>query len=219
MRALGAGLALAGLATPAVAQDAGWEPGNRTTSRVRGEIEPRDDPYRGDGVYGRFRGDLDLGLGLGTELDQTGGSGALRASLHYFSTVGVTMGYADALGRQEPRFDRVLSAGVELRPLFLPRFVTDASQGPPALDLFLDSIALGVGAYFATPPGEAFGARRGVEASVGFGLPLAGSAPGPWLEARGLARLSDPRRDGSAAYAVSLTVSWHTLWASGLTSD
>src|SRR6187551_2800313 len=44
----------------------------------------------GDGVYGRFDGDLDLGLALGAELGSAGQAApALRASAHYFSIAGV----------------------------------------------------------------------------------------------------------------------------------
>ena len=43
-----------------------------------------------DGVYGRFDGDLDLGLALGAEFGSAGHAApAVRASAHYFSIAGV----------------------------------------------------------------------------------------------------------------------------------
>ncbi|HEY5376126.1 MAG TPA: hypothetical protein VIK01_20740, partial [Polyangiaceae bacterium] len=43
-----------------------------------------------DGVYDRFDGDLELGLGLGAELGSAGHAApAIRCSAHYFSIAGV----------------------------------------------------------------------------------------------------------------------------------
>lgn len=202
-------------ALTARAEDGRWEPGERTTSRVRGEIS---EPGRagGDGVYGRFDGDLDLGFGLGIATLDDDALGAARASLHYFSTLGLYAGYADALGR-DTGFERFVSFGAELRPLFIARWTEDQEQGPATLDLLVDSLALGLGAFFAEPRGGDFGTTRGLELALGAGLPLGGKASGPWLEARYVFRWANPRGDReSADHAAWFVLSWHALFLSGL---
>jgi len=191
-----------------------WDPGEPTTSRVKGEIvRPRGGV--GDGVHGRFEGDLDLGLGLGVTTADGDALGAARLSLHYFSTLGVYGGYADALGR-DAAARRIASFGVDLRPLFLLRWSQDAEQGPATLDLFVDSLSLGAGGFLAEPPGRAFGDARGLELSLGAGLPLAGDAAGPWLEGRYLYRWHDPGGDSSGEHALLAVLSWHALFLSAL---
>src|SRR5215207_2628346 len=62
------------------------------TARTEGASarSPRTAEASGDGVYGRFDGDLDLGLALGAELGSAGQAApALRATAHYFSVAGV----------------------------------------------------------------------------------------------------------------------------------
>ncbi len=198
--------------------DAAW--GRRSTAAVSPAVDetPRTS---GDGVYGRFSGDMDLGLAVGGEADRDAARGAARLDLHYFSMAGVYLGMSDALGRDVDGSRRVLSLGVDLRPGFVPRWAKGMQQGPAFVDLFVDSIALGVGAFWSQPRGGDFGDRRGFEASLGFGLPLAGRAPGPWIEARGLLRWGDPGGAGAAGAvpAVLVLVSWHTLFVSPLAHD
>jgi hypothetical protein len=114
-----------------------------------------------------------------------GEPGALaRVSAHWFFMAGAYVSYADGLGTElDP--ERRLGVGVDLRPLFLPRWTKDLEHGPAILDLALDSLSLGLGASFDELEGGSFGERRAFELSFGFGVPLAGRGPGPWLEARG----------------------------------
>jgi len=202
----------------AESESARWEPGERTTSRVDGEISASEKPARTDGAYGRLDSDLDLGFGLGAEVSDDAPRGALRMSLHYFSTFGITLSYADALGASNAEHQRVASFGVDLKPAFLPRWASDMEQGPATLDLLLDSISLGVGVFFAEPAGAELGDERGLELSGGLGLPLAAHAAGPWLEARGVFRWRDPGQPtGERADAAVLAVlSWHALMLSPL---
>jgi len=186
---IGRFLALAGALSFAVFAQAQ----TRTAATVRGEVKGPDSAS-GDGVYGRFDGDVEVGLGLGAELDPGAERRfAARADLHYFAMAGAYFGYADALRTSDDpeRSERRLALGVDLRPLFIPRWALDMQQGPAFVDLTLDSISLGMGVFWAEPGGGAFGDQRGFEASLGFGLPLTGSAGGPWLEARGGLRWPD----------------------------
>jgi hypothetical protein len=189
-----------------------WHPGNRTTSRVDGQVTTPEAEPVSDGVYGRFEGDLDWGLGVGADVGDSL-MGAARLSLHYFSTAGAYVGYADAFGSgsAESAEARRLSVGIDLRPAFVPRWAKDMQQGPGFVDLLVDSISLGLGAFWAEPRDAAFGDSRGFELSLGFGLPLFARAPGLWLEARGLLRWPD---GDSAAPAALVLLSWHTLFES-----
>jgi hypothetical protein len=161
-----------------------------------------------DGVYGRLDGDTDLSLKLGGQLGQGGWAGSVGLSAHYYSILGITADYCDSLDT-ESRYARSFSAGPELRPLFLPRFALGLERGPAWLDLALDSVSLGFGAYYS----EARGGGRdtqGVWFSAGLGLPLFGHAAGPWLEARALRRLPDPGPVGSDGHdALFMYLSWH----------
>lgn len=193
---------------PCAAADARWEPGHRTTSTVRGEVTTRDYAGEADGVYGRFGGDLDLGLGLGAELVEGHYRGVVRGSLHYFWMAGTYLQYAR--GEAGEDYDQSqLALGIDLRPAFIPRWSQHMSQGPAWLDLALDSISLGLGAYWAERAPGRFGDRRGFEASLGLGLALMGRAEGLWLSPRGTLRWPD--LSGAAEPSVLVLLSWHTL--------
>lgn len=157
-----------------------------------------------DGVYDRFDGDLDLGLALGAELGSAGDPAfAMRASAHYFAIAGV---YAQ--GRLQSGADSapsLLALGIDFRPLFVPRWAKGYETGPGFLDLTLDSLSLNLGGFWANrdTPGKG---PRGLEAGLGFGIPLLGRAAGPWLEARGLLRWPDAERREEAVF---LALSWH----------
>ena len=172
-----------------------------------------------NGVYGRFDGDLDLGFGLGAEVGAEGTRGAARLSAHYYSMVGAYVGYHDALGGSvDP--NRTLSLGVDLRPAFVPRWAENLERGPGWLDLCVDSVSLGLGAFWEETPSGSFGAARGLDGSLGFGLPLFGTASGLWLGARGNLRWRE--RAGHANRRATatgiLTLEWHQLVSSGLSA-
>lgn len=161
-----------------------------------------------DGVYGRLDASLALAAGAGAELEAGAPRGALRVSAHYLWTAGVYARYSDALGGGAVRPSRVASFGVDLRPLFLPRFALDSERGPALLDLTVDSFSLNAGAYLAQPQARAFGDEQGFELGMGFGVPLLGRARGPWLEARVERRYPDR---GAAAWLLTLSLSYCEL--------
>jgi hypothetical protein len=158
-----------------------------------------------DGVYDRFDGDLDLGLGLGAELGSAGHPApAVRGSAHYFSIAGV---YAEGrihAGDESAR--SLFGLGVDLRPLFVPRWAKGFETGPSFFDLTLDSLSLSLGAFWSERPAHALNAARGLEAGLGFGIPLFASAGGPWLETRGALRYPD---GAAREEALFVALSWH----------
>lgn len=184
-----------------------------------GEASPTEDAASGvrrvhaplpgsDGVYGRFDGTLALAAAAGAELEGGEARGALKLSAHYLWTAGVYGRYSDAFGHQSERPARVASLGIDVRPLFLPRFALDNEHGPAWLDLALDSFSLNAGAYFAEPNVGDFGDVRGFETGLGFGVPLCGEARGLWLDARAERRFAD---HGANAWLFTLSVAYHAL--------
>lgn len=162
-------------------------------------------PATGDGVYGRFDGDLDLGLGLGAEFGSAGQvAPTLRASAHYFSIAGVyASGRIKAGAESAPS---LFGLGVDLRPLFVPRWAKGYETGPGLLDLTLDSLSLSLGAFWAQRIADAPEPNRGFDAQLGFGVPLLATAAGPWLEVRGALRYPD---GGKREEAVIFMLTWH----------
>lgn len=169
----------------------------RTAARAQG--------VSADGVYGRFDGDLDLGLALGAEFGSAGHAApALRASAHYFSIAGI---YASGrIKTGEHSAPSLFGLGVDLRPLFVPRWAKGYEKGPGLLDLTLDSLSLSLGAFWAQRAAHAPEPNRGFDAQLGFGIPLLATAAGPWFELRGALRYPD---GAGREEAVLLALSWH----------
>jgi hypothetical protein len=158
-----------------------------------------------DGVYGRFDGDLDLGLALGAEFGSAGQAApSVRASAHYFSIAGVYA--AGRIKAGDESAPSLFGLGVDLRPLFVPRWARGYETGPSLFDLTLDSLSLSLGAFWAQPAAPAAASSRGFDAQLGFGIPLLATAAGPWLEARGALRYPD---GAAREEAVILALSWH----------
>lgn len=195
------------VAAPARAQDADSAFGRRTTAEVR-SVNPNRPLASGNGVYGRFDGDLDASLGAGAYVDVSeDGAASLtaRAAALWFFTAGPYVAYAEGLS-DEADPERRLGLGLDLRPLFLLRWNQDWQKGPALLDLTLDSLSLGLGLSLDEPRGRGFGARRAFEASLGAGVPLFAEAPGPWLEAR--AAVAWPNL-GERSVTLALMLGWH----------
>lgn len=157
---------------------------------------------QGDGVYGRFDGDVDFAVGLGARVAAPGLGPNLRSSAHFLSTVGVCVDLTWSVSG-EPGWS--LGTALDLRPLFLPRWAFDLEQGPAFVDLLLDSVSVSAGPVFH-PLGEDDSAvGLGVEA--GFGIPLSKRAQGLWLDVRGAGRWVGD----ASPWGGVLSLSWHTF--------
>lgn len=177
-----------------------------------------------DGSHGRFDGDLAVSgaaaMTLGARGPRVGGDLRLR----YLSTAGIFGSYEDGplVGSSaEPK--RVVSFGLEIRPLFLARWATDRELGQPRVDLAIDSFALELGATFAQPEGARFGARPGLQAGIGLELPFFTSATGPFLGLHGGVRWSDGALSGGPvggpgdrALYLAIAIGWQQLFGGHL---
>src|SRR5215831_13531181 len=75
-----------------------------------------------DPSYGRIDGDIDVVVGAGAVFAPRGPRGEAELRLRYLETAGVLVTFEDALGSSaEPA--RALTTGLELRPLFLARWL------------------------------------------------------------------------------------------------
>ena len=169
-----------------------------------------------DTSYGRIEGDVSASLGLGTTLGPRAPRAAADLRLRYLWTAGVFATYEDGplLGStSEPR--RAFATGVELRPLFLVRWLQGLETGNAYVDLTIDSLGLELGAVFEEPVGRPFGSRPGLQAGVGLQLPMLPHATGPVIGVHGGARWSDAALAGRAiegpsdrALYLLVTIAW-----------
>jgi hypothetical protein len=151
-----------------------------------------------DGAYGRLDGDLSLAAQVGVSEMFPGELLSARLGCHYLHTVGLYVQYDDALGSHAPRLARSVGFGVEVRPLFLPRFASDLEQGPAWLDLWADSLGLDLGVVAAALPAEECADPSqpcwspGLQLGFGMELPLLARAEGPFIGLRGALRWPTP---------------------------
>ncbi len=173
---------------------------------------------RGDGVYGRFDGDFAFSIGAGVELDFAGSGVAPRplilGSARFYQTAGIYAGLSQAV-LDSDRLERVFSTGVLLEPLFLLRWSKNQQTGVAVADLAIDSLSIALGAYFSEPRGARLADASGLELGLGFGLPLLGKAPGPWLRTRGQMRLGQ----SEPAALLHFVLEWQGFLESDLVRD
>ena len=169
-----------------------------------------------DGAYGRLDGDLAIHAGSGVAVMSGGPHLAFQVELLYLSTAGVYARYTDALGQKKSVFERSVSTGVEVRPLFLGRYAKNFEQGPARLDLFLDSFSIEVGAVWGQPQKQSVPTLPGLEFGLGAEFPLLTKASGPFIGTYGALRLTDlaghdDRGLGKQGSMLLFTFSWHQM--------
>lgn len=133
-----------------------------------------------DATYGRIEGDLAIRAGAGASFGPRAPRGILDVRLRYLQSAGFFVTYEEGFGGSS--LTRLLAVGLELRPLFLGRWLQGLEFGAAWPDLLLDSFALEVGAFFGQPrQGDAlgsFGDRYGLSAGVGLEVPIVPRASG-----------------------------------------
>lgn len=132
----------------------------------------------GDTVYGRFDGDLVISAGIGGGIaihdrrhPDVLGTTSLELRARLLDTGGIVIA-----PEWRPEGDSRVILGIDLRPLFLVRFLLLQESGDRYLDLFVDSIGIDLGAAI-TPLDQ----DLGLAIAFGWGLdvPL-------WIPERGL---------------------------------
>ncbi|HEY3818448.1 MAG TPA: hypothetical protein VGL81_14840 [Polyangiaceae bacterium] len=180
------------------------------TARADGRPEP---------TYGRLQGDVTLVAGLGGVVAARGGRAEGELRVRYLESAGLFVTYEDgALVASAAEPTRVLAAGLELRPLFLARWLTGRELQRARFDLVVDSLGLELGAMFEQPAGTSFASRAGMQAGLGLEVPLLKEASGPWLGFHAGVRWSDAAlASGVVATAddrsgfVAITLAWHQV--------
>ncbi|HEY1955333.1 MAG TPA: hypothetical protein VGH28_06965 [Polyangiaceae bacterium] len=158
---------------------------------------------RQDTSYGRVDADSAIALSAGAAIDVHGVRGSVDLRYRYLHTAGFFLTYEDGFGAgAEPV--RVGLAGLELRPLFLGRYLQGYELGAPRLDLLIDSIALELGGFVGQPASRGFGDAAGLVFGVAAEFPFLPKTNGPFLAVRAQLRWS--REALSAADATSVDV-------------
>jgi|GEM_PF-396775 len=172
----------------------------------------------GDTTYGRIAGDVSFVAGAGVTVAPHGVRAVGDLRVRYIETVGLFADYEEGgVGASmDPR--RVVSGGVEIRPLFVARWLNGYEWASPRLDLAFDSIGIALGAFVAQPLGGAFAERPGFQLGLGVEAPIFERAAGPWIGLHGGARWSDVVLGGSPvggpsdrSLFLSITLSWHAF--------
>ncbi|MGD0675205.1 MAG: hypothetical protein ABSC94_07285 [Polyangiaceae bacterium] len=170
--------------------------------------------------YGRIDGDISLVAAVGGVLSPGGPRMEAEVRARYLDTVGTYATYEDgALLDTGAAPRRVLAGGLELRPLFLGRWLQGLEKAGPRLDLLVDSLGLELGATLAQPKSAPFASRAGFEVALGVEFPLFATATGPFVGVRGGLRWSEDALVGSAvrdagdrAAYLAVTIAWHQLF-------
>ena len=173
-----------------------------------------------DATYGRIDGDLAVVAGAGITVGPRSPRGTIDLRMRYLDTAGIFATYEDGkLFGDGAEPVRVLAAGIELRPLFLGRWLQDLEFRSARADLILDSIGLEIGGFFAQPIGGSLGSRPGLQLGLGLEIPVLAHASGPWIGLHGGVRWADSALGGDAivtpadrAMFLSITVSWHQFF-------
>lgn len=173
-----------------------------------------------DTSYGRIEGDLSVVVGLGASFGPRAPRAAGDLRLRYLDTAGLFVNYEDGPllgGDSDPR--RVIATGIELRPLFIGRWLTGRETARARFDLLLDSFGLELGAAFIQPSAGSFTSRPALQAGLGLEIPVLASARGPWIGLHGGARWNDSALRGDAIDSPSdralfgaVTLAWHEFF-------
>jgi hypothetical protein len=110
--------------------------------------------------------------------------------------------------------------GLELRPLFLFRWLRGQETQRAWFDLALDSIGLELGAFAQQPAGAEFASQVGLDVGLGVELPILERATGPWIGIRSAVRWSEASLGSGVVHdaddrqaLVVVTLAWHQIFS------
>jgi hypothetical protein len=181
--------------------------------------EPAPPSSKPDTTYGRVDGYVDLAFGAGAAFGPGGPRSVIDFRARYLETAGLFLTYEEGgLFRSSADPLRVIAGGLEVRPLFVARWLTGRETGNARADLILDSFGLELGGYLAQPNGGSLGDQPGFQAGLGLEAPVYAQASGPWVGVRGGIRWSEAGLSGSSqsgaadrAMYLTITLSWHQV--------
>jgi hypothetical protein len=171
------------------------------------------------GTYGRIEGDLTVAASVGATVTPDGTRGALDARVRYLDTAGLFATYEDGFGTStDPT--RVFVSGLELRPMFLGRWLLNMESGRPYADLILDSIGLDLGLLMVQPKGGSMSGLPGLQVGLSAEVPIFPRASGPWVRVHGGMRFDESTvvygtnaaTWGHAPF-LTITLGWHQVLA------
>jgi hypothetical protein len=174
---------------------------------------------RSEPTYGRMEGDVTVVVGAGAVVAARGPRAEAELRVRYLESAGLFASYEDGplLGSAAAP-ERVMAAGLEVRPLFLARWLTGRETMRPRVDLVLDSFGLELGAALAQPAAGSFASRPCVQAGFGLELPFLHEATGPWIGVHAGVRWSEEalatgtvRDAGDQGVFVAITLAWHQV--------
>ncbi len=167
---------------------------------------------------GRLDGDLTLVGGLGATFGPRAPRTTVDLRARYMSTSGLFVTYEDKAFFKDAEPERVLAFGLELRPLFLARWLTGKEFDQGRADMLLDSFGLELGGFAQQPQGRQFGAKPGFQAGLGLEIPIFSRATGLFIATHGGCRWSDGALAGETvqgptdrALFVGITLAWHQV--------
>jgi hypothetical protein len=175
-------------------------------------------------TYGRVEGDICFVVGAGAVVAARGPRAAGELRLRYLESAGLFATYEDAsLIGSDSEPNRVIAAGLELRPLFLYRWLRGLEVRRARLDLAFDSIGLEMGVTASQPTGGALASRTGMQVGLGVEVPFDPRASGAWVQLHGGMRwgtdalavgsIRDP--EDRSAY-LTITLAWHQVFSAHL---
>ena len=171
-----------------------------------------------DTSYGRLEGDSAIAVSAGAAFDVRGVRGSLDLRYRYLHSAGIFVTYEEGFGAgSEPL--RLVVAGLELRPLFLGRFLQGHEIGVARLDLLIDSLAFELGAFAAQPAQGNFADAAGLSFGIGAELPLLPRASGPYVAFRAALRWSrealsaaEPTTVDVEAFVFTVALGWQATF-------
>jgi hypothetical protein len=172
-------------------------------------------PSWADGAWGRLEADMAVQGDVGAGVAEGAFSTTSGLAVRYLQTAGA---YTTWMVPVEDKADHRLtvSLGVELRPLFLPRLLKHMQGADARLNLWVDSLALRVGAV--TADRGPFARGQGFETGLGFGVPILPCASGPWVSTSGVWRWPHDAMlaHHDHAFVWTVTLGWQASFRSGL---
>lgn len=169
-----------------------------------------------DTTHGRLLGDLSIVLGAGATVGPRSPRGTADLRFRYLDVLGIFGTYENGFGAHDAEPLEVIATGIEVRPLFMGRWLKGFESGPAFGDLLLDSIGLELGAAFQRAHGGDFNGHPALQLGLGVEVPLFVRAEGLWLGIHGGARFgensfaaADVERPLDRAAFLGLTVAYH----------